>query len=176
MKVQAQSGPWQIRSRPSGAGKHLADHAPGDDRRDQVEVVVFGRDVERKPALGEIGNPAPSRRASQCTRSRASASAGGRATGRERRDDRKQGLAQPFARASARAAAGGIRLRAAGEGAQALSGQQVRVRRPFEQALVAVEPVARRRLVAARHRVDEIERRIAADEIPLAEAVVLDNL
>ncbi len=57
---------------------------------------------------------------------------------------------------------GWIRLRVAGEGAQALARQQVRVRRPVEQALEAVEPVPRRRFVAPGRCIDEVERRLAA--------------
>ena len=41
---------------------------------------------------------------------------------------------------------------------------------PFKQTFVAVNPVARR-LVAAGHRIDEIERRIAADDVTVAKLV-----
>ena len=79
-------------------------------------------------------------------------------------------------RARARGCAGRISLCMAGEGAQALARQQVRMRGPVEQALVAVEAVARRRIVTPRHGVDEVERRLAAYEVFVGEAVILDNL
>ena len=50
------------------------------------------------------------------------------------------------------------------------------MRGPFQQPLIAVEPVARLRPVAARQRIDEVERRFAGDEVPLGEPVVLYNL
>ena len=50
------------------------------------------------------------------------------------------------------------------------------MRGPFQQPLIAVEPVPRLRPVAARQRIDEVERRLAGNEVPVAEAVVLYNL
>ena len=50
------------------------------------------------------------------------------------------------------------------------------VRRPVEQAFVAVEPVPRRRLIAPRYGVDEIQRRFAADEVVHPKAIILYNL
>ena len=77
----------------------------------------------------------------------------------------KRRLAQPLGALERPGRGRRIGLRVAGEGAQALAGQQVRVSRPVEQALVAVEPVPRRRFVASRYGIDEVERRLAADEI-----------
>ena len=164
-----------MRSRPSGAVSTCSTTRQATIARDQVEVVVLARDLERKPAIRKC------ERLRRRAREPVLAEEGERlrrrrATGGERRDDREQGFAQRLRSRQRLGRGRGLRLRAAREGAQALSRQQVCVRRPFEQALVAVEPVPRRRLVAAGHRIDEVEGRIAADEVALREAVVIDNL
>ncbi len=164
MKVQAQSGPWQIRSRPSGAGK------TSPTMRQAMIAAIRSRSSSSAATPSENSAPVEVKLLRRCAREPVRAQEVERlgrraATGRERRDDGKQRLAQPLCAFERTGRAGWIRLCVAGEGAQALAGQQVRVRRPVEQALIAVEPVPRRRLIAPRHGIDEVERRFAADEV-----------
>ena len=175
MNVQAQSGPWQMRSRPSGAGKTSPTVRQAMIAAIRSRSSSSAATPEREPAAVEV--KLLCRRAREPVRAQEIERLVRRAAaGRERRHDHEQGFSQPLGALECASRTSRIRLCVAGEGAQALARQQVRVRGPVEQALVAVEPVARRGFIAPRHGVDEIERRFAADEVFRAEAMILDNL
>ena len=145
MKSQEQSGPGQSRSRSEGIGNTSLDHAPGDDRRDQVEIAVRRGTCRARAGPRRSENGAPSRpRASACAGASSASAAGMRLPDQRSRRWRTCASRSALARASAVLAAAGSALARRARARSVLSGNSVRVPAQSSRRAIAVEPVARR--------------------------------